>query len=432
MAPLRIIALAVTAAATLASADTTEVADEPLDPMQVKLPTIPSVEGAGKDGLPELPSVGSMMNGATATLSGINAKANELQAKMMAVQKENQARIEKQKAVFDKKLKEQEQKNQEVISENAKFAKKIMDLKSFNEKTLQNSKELQKQNELRRKELDTFDELLGKAQAFVEDSINSNDDSHAPELAILTEKKEPEKSAEKPLLPIGQEHLDQEAPPKVTLSSIKKTLVRAKDVEKKQATDDGDDDTDTETAVASVEEKTDEKDEQVANVETVEKDEKDSSDDTHVDADGSEDLSFMEIEETVSEEPTDAAAGGSDAAADPEGLLAVLSKGVKDLKKEGRESEKKLKGLFLNSFKAGNTRHTALLAQQKVLKSTLTSMKTYGAKLQAAETHLKDTKAKLDKSLHNTGLVLSKLANVAVAPADKAGKELDAMEKRAK
>eukprot|EP00933_Yihiella_yeosuensis_P024527 TRINITY_DN1901_c5_g1_i1.p1 TRINITY_DN1901_c5_g1~~TRINITY_DN1901_c5_g1_i1.p1 ORF type:complete len:418 (+),score=159.79 TRINITY_DN1901_c5_g1_i1:122-1375(+) len=417
MAPLRMIALAVTAAATLATADQTEIADEPLDPLQVKLPTIPSVDSAGKDGLPELPSVGDMMTGASSTLAGINAKANELQSKMMAVQKENQARIQKQKAVFDKKLREQEAKNQGVIAENAKIAKVIMDLKTNNEKTLQRSKDLEKQNALRRKELDAFDNLLGKAQAFVEDSINSNDDSHAPELTILTEKKEPEKKQpETETLPIGTERLDQEPMPKVTLSSVKSKVAKSKEVEQKRDSDDGDDDMVGET---------DEKSEKVeTEIEKADKDVKDGADDAEGDG---EDLSFIEVEETVSEEPADAGAG-----ADPEGLLTVLTKGVKDLKKEGRESEKKLKSLFLNSFKAGNTRHTALVAQQKVLKQTLTSMKAYGAKLQGAESHLKDTKGKLDKSLHNTGLVLQKLAKVAVENGEKAAKELNDMEKAAK
>lgn len=41
---------------------------------------------------------------------------------------ENAARMQKQKAVFDRKLQEQEEKNRLVVKENAKIAKNIMKL----------------------------------------------------------------------------------------------------------------------------------------------------------------------------------------------------------------------------------------------------------------------------------------------------------------
>lgn len=44
----------------------------------------------------------------------------------MKIWQENAARMKKQKAVFDRKLQEQEEKNRIVVKENAKIAQNIM------------------------------------------------------------------------------------------------------------------------------------------------------------------------------------------------------------------------------------------------------------------------------------------------------------------
>lgn len=105
----------------------------PLDPAKVELPVVPQAKNVGKDGFPELPSLEDIMNPASKTMSGISSRAKELEMKMLKMEKENSARLEKQKKVFDRKLKEQEEKNQDVGKENAKLAKSIMHLKKKNE-----------------------------------------------------------------------------------------------------------------------------------------------------------------------------------------------------------------------------------------------------------------------------------------------------------
>lgn len=105
----------------------------PLDPAKVELPVVPQAKNVGKDGFPELPSLEDIMNPASKTMSGISTRAKELEMKMLKMEKENSARLEKQKKVFDRKLKEQEEKNQDVGKENAKLAKSIMHLKKKNE-----------------------------------------------------------------------------------------------------------------------------------------------------------------------------------------------------------------------------------------------------------------------------------------------------------
>ena len=52
---------------------------------------------------------------------------------------ENAARMQKQKAVFDRKLQEQEEKNREVVKENAKIAQNIMKLAALGVRSVGNS-----------------------------------------------------------------------------------------------------------------------------------------------------------------------------------------------------------------------------------------------------------------------------------------------------
>lgn len=57
------------------------------------------------------------------------------------------------------------------------------------------------------------------------------------------------------------------------------------------------------------------------------------------------------------------------------------------MKKQGLESENKLKELFKSDFQEGVKRHQALLAQQKVLNETLEKMTKYHARLETADKH---------------------------------------------
>jgi len=89
--------------------------EAPPNPDEVALPAVPNVVAAGKSGFPELPTVSAMLDQSTKTLSGISSRAQKLQQQMLDVQQENAARMQKQKAVFDRKLKEQEEKNMQQV-----------------------------------------------------------------------------------------------------------------------------------------------------------------------------------------------------------------------------------------------------------------------------------------------------------------------------
>ncbi|CAE7278962.1 SPAC6G9.14 [Symbiodinium microadriaticum] len=262
---------------------------------------------------------------------------------MHKIEHENSLRLQRQKAVFDRKLKEQEAKNQGVAKENADLAKTIMQLKKNNEATFAKSKTLREAISLRKAEVKNMQEQLAAVQQYLVDTLSDADESKAPELAILDEEEKAE-AAE----------------------------AQAVAVKRKAA-----------SAIAIAEQRA----------------KKDEAEEPN--------LSFLQVEE----EPDDAAALDKEAdLGEPENLLGVLADGVKNMKKQGEVTSSHLKSLFLSSLQDGVKRRKALKAQQKVLQQTLTSMKSYEARLGRAEDRLTVTKQTLDKHLHDAGLFLKKLS----------------------
>merc|ERR1719199_517875 len=84
--------------------------------------------------------------------------------------------------------------------------------------------------------------------------------------------------------------------------------------------------------------------------------------------------------------PLDAKAG-----ANPSDLLGVLSQEVAHLAQQTKDSEAKLKQIFIKDFRAGAKRHQALLATQKTLIAQRKSLLTVQDQLKKAEAHLEST-----------------------------------------
>ncbi|CAE7660419.1 SPAC6G9.14 [Symbiodinium pilosum] len=184
----------------------------PPDPAKVALPAVPGVRNAvcsaqlaflskrkfpklgtvsrSLPGMPELPSLDDIM-------FGISSEAKQLEAKMLKIEHENGLRLQRQKAVFDRKLKEQEAKNQGVAKENADLAKSIMQLKLKNEATFAKSKTLREAIKLRKAEVKNMQEQLTAVQQYLTETLSDTDDSKAPDLAILDEEEKAEEAEAK-------------------------------------------------------------------------------------------------------------------------------------------------------------------------------------------------------------------------------------------
>jgi hypothetical protein len=356
--------------------------------------SVPAALDAGSDGYPELPAVSQMLSTASNTLKSVNSQASSLEARVVQAQMQSEAKMAKQKAAFEEKLKQQEQGNQAVITANANISAEIKDLKSGNAALKKHAREIEETNKLMRSELHTLESRLGVAKDFTSKSLTATDDSKNSLLQVLKG---------------GRKHHHAF----VETSSKTQSHAGAND-------DDDEDDDDKEDS----DETSDDKDD----------DDKDDKDDDEEEgttsflalsskvhraavADGSSafEAAMSDLEAAVPDVPAGPAMPDSPAS-NPGDLLEVLSKDVAHLAQQEKESEKTLKNLFIRDFRAGAKRHQALLTQQKTLIATRSSLQALQAKLKGAEAHLEATRAQLEGRLHGLGQYLQKLAHFAMAP----------------
>jgi len=351
---------------------------------------VPAAVDAGQDGFPTLPSVSTMLSDASVSLKAVSSQASSLQARVVQAQMMSESKMAKQKAAFDEKLKQQEQENRKAIQANDAITAAINTLKGDNAALKKHAHEIEDSNHAMRSEMKSLQGRLGVGKDFTAKSLTSTDDSKAALLQVL--------------------HGNPRHP--------KKALVEMSSSSKSKHDDDDEADDDKEStdevADASDDKSTDDKDE-------------DDSDDkattflaisskVHRESDGtaSFESAMAELDSAVPTVSLDSAASTS--ASSPGDLLDILSKDVSHLAEQEKESEKTLKQMFIKDFRAGAKRHAALLAQQKGLTSTRTSLQKVQDKLKTAVDHLESMNMQLAGKLHGLGQYLQKLAHFAMAP----------------
>jgi len=340
-------------------------------------------------GSTQLPAVSSMLGSAAETLKQINSQASILEARVVQTQKENEARMARQKAVFEQKLKEQEQENKAIDAVNTGISQEIGNLKKTNLETEKHAKELQSTNHMMRVELSTLKTKLAVSREFLAASLLSTDDSKASELEILEDAKAKKQR---------KEH------------EAGGSDAQAREKQDKEAQEDDD----------------------VAD----EDDGEDADGDDEGEARGT---SFLALRSSTAaaggsivradggEEASDISEAADPPASDPRDLLKVLSTGVDSLERQEKESEAKLKAMFLSNFRDGTKRHKGFLLQQQQLNATRATLLDYQAKLQAADRHLQGTRGQLEQRLHGLGVFLQRLAAVAKGPVASADQQLKDM-----
>eukprot|EP00747_Dinoflagellata_sp_TGD_P162117 gnl/TRDRNA2_/TRDRNA2_179355_c0_seq1.p1 gnl/TRDRNA2_/TRDRNA2_179355_c0~~gnl/TRDRNA2_/TRDRNA2_179355_c0_seq1.p1 ORF type:complete len:435 (+),score=160.96 gnl/TRDRNA2_/TRDRNA2_179355_c0_seq1:122-1426(+) len=360
---------------------------------------VPSAPSVGKSGFPELPTVNSMLDPAAETLKAINSQASMLEAKILAAQMADQQKMAKQKAVFEERLKEQEQANRDVIAKNEHISKEIADLKRGNDGLRKKAKELEDGNHLARTELKELQNKLGSAKDFVASSMKSTDDSKAKELQVLTQDAKTGHH--------GRHHH--------VLAQIE-SIDNVEDPSEMAASD-GEDSAEDDTADASSD---------------------DSSDADESDGGDEDSAAFVQVGMTreaemvdsqlLSLEATQAAADPASAPeANPNALVMTLQSGVANLAKQEKLAEEKLKQQFISDFQAGNRRHAALMQQQHSLEAQRASLETLQNKLKTAVAHLEETSSHLQQRLRGIGLFVQRLAHLALAPASEVPRLIGAM-----
>jgi hypothetical protein len=138
-----------------------------------------------------------------------------------------------------------------------------------------------------------------------------------------------------------------------------------------------------------------------------------------------EPVSFVQIEEFSLVEPEEALSLKHDDKADePESLVGALTKSIEVLRVESKHSEEKLKQLFAESFKAETQRHSALTAQQELLKKRLSDMQAFEEKLKKADDHLLSVEKTLQDRMLAESKFLGELSTAAMSPEQEVKQQL--------
>lgn len=335
-----------------------------------KLPAVPPVANAGHDGLPELPAIDSITDSFASTARGIDSQVHSLQSRLAKIEQTGKERITREKGVFEARLKEEEKKNQVIMQENAALAKQIMAVHSNNEKLLKKVRAEVKSNEAKRKGISALLKKIVEAQTAAEKVLADTDDSNAPELSFLRKAKQSKEKA---------------------VEVKEKPIVEAKARYEKRA---------SESKEASRAEE--------------------------------EPVSFVQIEEFSLVEPEEVGIKPEEAlslkhddkADEPESLVGALTKSIEVLRVESKHSEEKLKQLFAESFKAETQRHSALTAQQELLKKRLSDMQAFEEKLKKADDHLLSVEKTLQDRMLAESKFLGELSTAAMSPAQEVKQQL--------
>jgi hypothetical protein len=334
-----------------------------------------------------------MASSSSKTMKDLNSQASILEARIAQMQMENEAKLARQKAVFETKLKSQEMGNRQVVNQNQLISAQIAVLKEQNANLTTQAHRLVDENKLGRVELQTIQAKLKVATTFIDESLKATSDRDAKALDVL-----------------------------LVTSSANAEQKKDANVEKKE------DDQQQDDQAGDVEEEED----------VVEEDATDAGDADSEDEDAAPATSFlglrskvqrMKVKESAGQELQAGAMSEIEQemfskpevlAANPRDLLKVLSSQVDDLSQDQQSNAAKMKSMFLSAFKVGTKRHNALLKEQKALNATRTGLATKQQKLQSAVAHLETTHEHLQERLRGLGLFVQRLGHLAIAPSSEA------------
>ena len=106
-------------------------------------------------------------------------------ARVVQTQMENEAKMARQKAVFEQKLKSQEDRSRAVVAANQRLSNEIAFIQANISALQHRAQEVQAANEIMRTEMNTLEGKLVRGRAFLFSSLKNLDDSKAPQLAVL-------------------------------------------------------------------------------------------------------------------------------------------------------------------------------------------------------------------------------------------------------
>jgi len=167
----------------------------------LRLPTVPPVQGAGVDGLPELPKVQALVGSFLKEETIVNTETKTFFGRSQMIQKEEMKKLERLKSAYDQKLKSQEKNSQALVKTNAGLARAVMAQNRANEQMKVLLKRLNERIKARRQQLQALEQRFLDGRQFMKSVLAKSDDSNVVSLLETSNSKsflgmlKPEKEA---------------------------------------------------------------------------------------------------------------------------------------------------------------------------------------------------------------------------------------------
>eukprot|EP00930_Biecheleria_cincta_P022236 TRINITY_DN1626_c15_g1_i1.p1 TRINITY_DN1626_c15_g1~~TRINITY_DN1626_c15_g1_i1.p1 ORF type:complete len:692 (-),score=179.65 TRINITY_DN1626_c15_g1_i1:149-1999(-) len=143
----------------------------------LRLPRVPPVQGAGADGLPELPQVKSLVDSFLNEGNVVNTETKTFFGRTQMIQKEEIKKLERLKFAYDQKLKTQEKTSKALVKTNAGLAKEIMAQNKANRQIQVQLKRLDERITARRQQLHALEQRFSEGRQFMKSILAHSDDS---------------------------------------------------------------------------------------------------------------------------------------------------------------------------------------------------------------------------------------------------------------
>jgi ribosomal protein S17 len=307
-----------------------------------------------------------MLGSSSQTLQSINEEAHVLEARVVQTQMENEAKMARQRDVFEQKLKSQEDRSRAVMAANQRLSGEIAAIQANISALQHQAQDVQAASEIMRSEMNILEDKLARGREFLLSSLKSLDDSRAPQLAVLQELKTRHRLR------------------------TRRTGKAAKGVHQRAA--------DTHSKERHVAEVT----KQITFNITNDKE--------------PDEVSFLSLGVARMHRASQPSTGVAAAAGSTNDVVNILGQKVTALQQEEHLSEAKLKVIFLTNFKAGVKRYAALLSEQRTMITTRKTLLAQQAELRVADEHLQAIHSALQQQLRSFGLFTQKLTHLALAP----------------
>jgi len=330
-------------------------------------------------GASDLPDLSTVFSGVLGEVKNVASEAAVLQARLEQLEQQNEDKVANEKSLFQDRLASQQSANKDLFWTNGNLSNDIQNLTLENDALRKRIHDVQASNKEIRTEIQAISAKLSEAKDFATALLKSTDDPTTT-MTTTTTTAPHVHNLRKPAFIVGRMQPGRRKFPMMsTLSKRQQAQVRGMRLRPTNHI------FLQESSVSQI-----------------------SSLDTY--ADGQTDQNYQAAEDEPTSPPVPVPP------VDPRQIIANLSRGLDRIKIKTKQGEDSLSRTFLAAYRAGSSVHQSLVAQQKALEETRTSLSEQHERLHAEEDDEEANHEHMQAELRGLGGFLQQVANLILKP----------------